>query len=163
MIPPEIAESIVPQIADGTHDAAVLSHVCGVDFQFQVDLFDGNPYLVTNAHLKTWRTKIEKVAALAGENCFSYNTLEGDCDGVYYPNADNTLAILFAPGSFLEHNEVDGKRLFLLLSESKSILTGSNSTEGMALIEKHRKTATAKSVVTIDKKWQNWILPDKIE
>ena len=157
MIPSEISEDIYPHLGQTAENAALLHHDCGVSFQFHVDSLDGHQFVITQEHLKTWRTKIHDVAAIAGENCFSYNDLEPEPPGVYRHNDGNTLAILFAPGTFLEHNSVDGRPLLLLISDSDCILTGSNSAEGLRMIGEHMANAIATSVVTIDKKWERWI------
>lgn len=157
MIPSDIKEWIFPEIADGAADAAVLRHECGIDFQFNVESLGDTPFVITNKHLKSWRTKLPMIAAQAGHNCFSYNTLEADPEGVYYHDDGNTLAMLFAPATFLEHNHVDGYPILLLIDDCACVLTGSRSSAGAKLIKKHRKKAIAKSLVTIDNKWQQWI------
>lgn len=42
MILSDIEEWIFPELADGSEDAAVLHHACGVDFQVQVDSASGD-------------------------------------------------------------------------------------------------------------------------
>ena len=157
MIPADIEEWIFPEIADGTVDAAVLHHDCGVDFQFKAEPLDGDSFVVTSQHLTSWRMKLPTLAAQAGHNCFSYNTLEADPEGVYFHDDGNTFAILFAPATFLEHNKVEGTPILLLVSNRACVLTGSKSSAGAKLIKKHRDKAIATSLVTIDKKWEHWV------
>lgn len=157
MIPSDLEEWIFPEFADGTNEAAVLYHDCGIAFQFCVESTDGQQFVITNQHLSAWCTTIEKIATIAGYNCFSYNTLRADSDGVYYDEDGNTFAVLFAPSTFLEHNQVDGKPLFLVISESECILTGSQSEAGTALLKQYLTKAAASHVVTIDSKWDKWL------
>jgi len=157
MIPEEISEWISPEIASAGNDAVVLRHDCGVDFQFRVEDFDTEGYLICNEHLKKWRVKLERVVATAGENCFSYNDLRPDPEGVYRHDDGNTMAILFSPGTFLEHNEVAGAPILLLIDERTCILTGADSAEGMAIISDNLDDAIASRAVTIDKKWERWV------
>ena len=158
MIPSDLEEWIFPELDDGTDEAAVLHHECGIAFQFCVKLMDSQQFVITNQHLSAWRTTIEKIAAIAGHNCFSYNTLRADSDGVYHDEDGNTFAVLFAPSTFLEHNQVDGKPLFLVISEPECILTGSQSEAGTALLTQYSTKAAASHVVTIDSKWDKWIV-----
>ena len=155
MIPPHLEDWIFPQFADGTDEAAVLRHACGIEFQFVA-----NEKVVTNAQLREWGTTIDKLATVAGHNCFFYNTLEPTLPGVYHDTDGNTFAILFTPATFLEHNDVDGEPLFLVISESDCILTGSKSEAGMKLLYQHLPAAMADSIVTIDKHWNRWIALD---
>ena len=166
MIPATVQRNLFPSIAtDAKTDAAILLHDCGLRFIFKVevdtrgdaaDWIYKEPYWVTEQHLNDWNAEIRDVAQIAGANCFSYNTLPADPDGVFHNTDGNTFAILFAPGTFLEHNRVDGKPILLVISESECILTGDKSETGLALIEQHRQNAQADRVVTIDSKWQNW-------
>lgn len=160
MIPPELAEWIYPELADGTPDAAILQHDCGVDFQFRCDDFDGQQFVVSKSHLKKWRTNISRLAAIAGSNCFSYNELESISEGVYEHDDGNTLAILFSPATFLEHNHVDGSPLLLLVDAKTCILTGTNSDAGVSILKTRLSDAIASRIVTIDNKWENWISAD---
>jgi len=163
MIPPETSESIFPEIANGAKDALVLHHDCGVDFQFRVSELDGTEYLINKNHLKAWRTNLDSVAAIAGQNSFSYNTLEADPEGVYCHNDGNTLAILFAPGTFLEHNEVAGDPIFLLVNEQTCILTGTGSPAGISMIKDNLEESIATHIVTIDEKWENWAKYENVQ
>ena len=157
MITPDLKESIFPKFADGADDAAVLHHVCGVDIQFYVAPMDGEEYTVTQEHLKSWGIEISAVGELAGLNCFSYNTLRADPDGVYHDDDGNVFAILLDPGTFIEHNEVEGKPLLLVINADECILTGSESQAGVALQKEHLDAALAARVVAIDSDWKNWI------
>jgi len=157
MIPPDISDSIFPEIADGSEEAAVLQHDCGVDFLFRVEPLESDSYVIENHHLKSWRTKLTDVAAIGGGNCFSYNELEEDPAGVYRHDDGNTLAILFSPGTFLEHNPVQGSPVLLLVNERTCILTGSDNEAGMQMIQNNLESSISSSLLTIDKKWQNWI------
>ena len=152
VIPENIAEQIFPQIADGTIDAAVLRHECGINVQF----FVGDSQVITKTHLKSWQAKTKDLADLAGENCFSYNDLKKHDSGVYLDRDQNMYSILLSPSTFLEHNEVEGQPILLVIDERSCILTGADSTAGRELIEKHLKTAIATKVVGIDKTWSNW-------
>lgn len=163
MIPKDTQQWIFPELADGTKDAAVLSHDCGVDFQFRVHLLTSVPFVITREHLQKWRIDLDKVAELAGLNCFSYNTLTADPEGVYHDDDGNTFAILFAPSTFLEHNDVEGVPTLLIISEKECILTGSRSEAGRKLIAKHQRKALAKRSVTIDSRWRKWIAAGKAE
>jgi hypothetical protein len=156
MIPKDAQDFIFPELVDGTSDAAILEHDCGINFQFRVESVTGDSYVITTRHLRSWRTTIDKIAECAGSNCFSYNTLQAKIEGVYHTK-DNTLAILFSPATFLEHNDVEGIPVLLLLGVRECILTGSKSAEGQKLIAKYRKKAIAKHIVTIDSKWRKWI------
>ena len=159
MIPATVQQNVFPSIAsDSNTDAAVLQHDCGLRFVFEVHpVIDGEPYAITEQQLAEWNATIQDVARMAGHNCFSYNTLPANPDGVYHNTDGNTFAILFAPGTFLEHNSVDGVPILLVIGESECILTGDKSESGLALIEQHLQKALAERVVAIDSKWQNWI------
>ena len=163
MIPKDAQEWVFPEVSDGTEDAAVLSHDCGADFQFRVEPLTGDPFVITNRHVRSWRTTLDKIAECAGHNCFSYNTLSADPQGVYHDDDGNTYAILFAPGTFLEHNDVKGNPILLVISEQECILTGSRSQAGKKLIAKHLTKSIATRVVTIDSKWRKWVAEGKAE
>jgi len=152
MIPEEISEFIFPQPADNTPDAVVLKHACGIDFQFAYMETD----VITNVQLKKWRTKIDKLASIAGENCFSYNTLKSTENGVYHDTDGNSFALLLSPASFLEHNEVEGQAILLIIDKKSCILTGSDSTAGRKLMDKFASKSMAKNIVGIDRKWTQW-------
>ena len=158
MIPLEIQERIFPEIAGGSADAVILSHCCGVDFQFYVDRDDGDKFVVTLQHLKSWSVELKEVAAVAGDNCFQYNTFETEVDGVFHDYDRNMCALLFAPGTFIEHNSVEGRPLLLVISETECILTGSQSEVGKSILEEKLKESIASAVVTIDSEWRAWIL-----
>ena len=152
MIPEEISEFIFPQPAGNTPDAAVLKHACGIDFQFAYMETD----VILNAHLKEWRIKIDKLASIAGENCFSYNTLKLVEDGVYHDVDGSSFALLFSPATFLEHNSVEGQPVLLVIDKKSCILTGADSKAGQKLIDKHLPKAMAKNTVGINRKWTKW-------
>ena len=158
MIPKDAQDWIFPQIADGNENAVVLCHVCGVDIQFYVDSGDGKPYVVSEKHLRSWNLQLDTLAQTAGMNCFQYNTLSADPDGVFHDNDRNTLSILLSPATYIEHNSVDGDPLLLVISESDCILTGTKSVVGNELISQYLPRSLAKRVVTIDSKWDNWII-----
>ncbi len=157
MIPKDIQEWIFPEIADGTEDAAILHHDCGIDVQFTVEL-DDESYVITTDRLRSWQTTLDQLATIAGENCFSYNTLPADPEGVYYNDDGNTFAILLAPSTFIEHNEVDGQPLLLVISDEDCILTGSHSKAGKKLLRNYLPKALANEILTIDAKWEKWTI-----
>lgn len=99
MIPSDIEEWMFPEFADGTNEATVLYHDCGIAFQIRVESRDDQRFVITNQHLLTWCTTIEKISAIAGYSCFSYNSLRADPDDVYHDEDGNTFAILFAPST----------------------------------------------------------------
>ncbi len=157
MIPDDIENWIFPEIADGTEDAVILNHCCGITFQFKVEYPDGETFVLTSRHLKSWGASLDEIVDVASDNCFLSNTIEADPEGVYFDTEGNAFSMLLGPGTFLEHNHVDGAPILLVINEFQCVLTGSESLAGAELIQKHREHAIATSLVTIDDDWEHWV------
>lgn len=156
MIPEEIAEDILPALAQPDEDVPKVDLPCGgVYLKFTLPADDSEEDLTWD-ELNSWDATLEEVAEAAGNNAFSYSLWQQTEKGVY-ENKDNCWpSLVLAPETYLEHNEVSGRHVIYIVDEDSAILTGDRCKEGLKRIRSAVEDGLAEAPMVINPDWRTW-------
>jgi len=149
-IPPDVFPMFPPASCP---DALITPVPCGLSLGYSIG--DDRP-VVTN-DLDAWGVRLHDVERAAANNDFSYLWWKPLSDHVYFNNDGCWPAVVLDPWPYVEHNEVVGSPVLLIISSDDALLTGSGAPAGLAEVKARLPNAIAENAFVLTDDWPTWV------
>lgn len=143
---------MTPVLSTADADALQYELPCGLRLEF----LDVSNRAMTPSQFAALGITLADFVFAAGLYATTYIEWAPIAEGVFRNNDGCWPELVCAPPTFVEHNEVPGRPVLYVVSESSSIFTGTGSPEGLAQIRKAAEGGLARCALVLENDRRTW-------